>query len=208
MEKTKQALGGGRTAKVPAAPGSISREMAEKSVDEWMPYVRESLIQAIMDPKQHRDIGKVLAQAAEVYVNTQLCEMSGRKIAPIVGEPYDNRTCDDGPDVRGQVKFRMGDWHFETTRRNSKKNAETNGTGHVAYRKEEFDMVSIFVPGPNFGLTGSRVRCIPTEALVDPERPHQLVTRIKKDLQREYDCAEKTAEIIQKMYGKSTPPRG
>lgn len=187
---------------------AISQTDAEKTFDELLPYIRKSVVQAIMDPKQHRDIGKIIAQATELYVNEQLCKMSGRKIDSVVGEAYDNRTCDDGPDVRGQVKFRMSDWHFETTRRNSKKNAETNGTGHVAYRKEEFDMVAIFVPGPTFGITGSRIRCIPTEALVDPEKPHQLVTRIKKDLQREYDTDEKTKEVIQKLYGKPPSPQG
>jgi len=203
MEKSSKKSKSGHTAR-----DSISQVDAEKTFDELLPYIRKSIVQAIMDPKQHRDIGKIIAQATELYVNEELCKMSGRKINSVVGEAYDNRTCDEGPDVRGQVKFRMGDWHFETTRRNSKKNAETNSTGHVAYRKEEFDMVAIFVPGPTFGLTGSRIRCIPTEALIDPERPHQLVTRIKKELQREYDSNEKTVEIIQKLYGKPPLPQG
>jgi hypothetical protein len=31
-------------------------------------------------------------------------------------------------------------------------NAETNGTCHVAYRKDEFDMVAIFKPSPTLEL--------------------------------------------------------
>ena len=44
----------------------MNRSVAEKSADEWMPLIKEWLIRAIMDPQQHRDIGKVLAQATEL----------------------------------------------------------------------------------------------------------------------------------------------
>lgn len=185
-----------------------TREQAEASAEEWMPYVREWLIQAIQDPKQHRDIGKVLAQAAEVYVIRELAKLSQRVITPVVGESYDCKTSDAGPNVRAQVKFRMGDWHLETTRRNSKKNAETNSTGHVAYRKDEFDMLAIFTPSPTFGLAGGQIRCIPSEALVDPNRPHQLVTNIRKSMRQLYDTPEKTLDVIRMMYGTPSPPQG
>ena len=33
--------------------------------------------------------------------------------------------------------------HFETTRRNSKKNKDKNQTGHIAYSSDEFDMVLV-----------------------------------------------------------------
>jgi uncharacterized linocin/CFP29 family protein len=173
-----------------------------------MPYIREWLVQAIQDPSQHRDIGKVLAQAAEVYVIRELARRANRHIVPVVGQAFDCTTADNGPIVRTQVKFRMDDWHFETTRRNSKKNADTNGTGHVAYRKDEFDMVTIFRPGPSFGVTGSTIRCIPSAALIDPARPHQLVTRIRMPLRREYDQDVKTDEVIRQMYGTPLPPPG
>ena len=115
---------------------------------EWVPHLSAWLERAAQDPKQHRDIGKVLAYVCEDHVLGVLREKSGRSIKDIVGESYDAITDDGGPVVRIQVKFRMGDWHFETTRRNSKKNADTNSTGHVAYTVDEFDMVVIFIPGP------------------------------------------------------------
>jgi hypothetical protein len=166
--------------------------------------MRSWLVQAIMDPKQHREIGKVLAYAAEVYVNKWLSEKTGRPIKDVTGKSWDGVTDDDLPQVRNQIKFRMDAWHFETTRRNSQKNAGTNSTGHVAYRKDEFDMVAIFKPGPNFGLTGSTIRCIPVSALINPAKPDQLITNIPTPIRKIYDNAEKTLEVIKTLY--QTPP--
>jgi len=181
-----------------------SRIQAETAADEWMPYIREWLVCAILDPKQHRDIGKVLAQASEIVSSQKLSEAAGRPLKLVVGESFDSRTDDDKPVVRAQHKFRMGDWHFETTRRNSKKNEDTNGTGHVAYRATEFDVCTIMVPGPHFGVTGSYIRCIPTTALLNPKKPDQLVTTINAKTRNTYDNADKTLEVIKQLY--QTPP--
>ena len=183
---------------------SITKEEAEKSATEWCgpspSPVRNWLVQAIMDPKQHRDIGKHLAMPSEIYVNEWLSGKSGRPIKNVTGVSWDGITDDDKPKVRNQIKFRMDAWHFETTRRNSAKNAETNGTGHVAYRKEEFDMVAIFKPSPTFGLTGSTIRCIPTSALINPLKPDQLITNIPMPIRRIYDNEAKTIEVIKTLY--------
>ena len=184
---------------------------AEAAVSEWIgpscacttesnSLMRNYLVAAFMDPKQHRDIGKFLANVAEIHVNKWLSEQSGRLIHTVVGEPYDGETRDDKPKVRNQVKFRMDAWHFETTRRNSQKNADTNSTGHVAYRSDEFDMVAIFKPGPHFGITGSSIRCIPTSALINPLKPGQLVTGINAATRKLYDTDVKTAEVIKALY--------
>jgi hypothetical protein len=191
----------------PSAPATIDAAAAAAAAAEWIgnqegpSLMRDYLVGAIMDPKQHRDIGKVLANVAEIHVNKWLSEQSGRTIHTVVGEPYDGETRDDKPKVRNQVKFRMDAWHFETTRRNSQKNAETNSTGHVAYRADEFDMVAIFKPGPHFGITGSSIRCIPASALVNPDKPGQLVTGINASTRKLYDSDEKTAEVIKLLYG-------
>lgn len=185
---------------------AITQAEAEVAVSEWIgstdsnSLMRNYLVAAFMDPKQHRDIGKVLANVAEIHVNKWLSEQSGRPIYTVVGEAYDGETRDDKPKVRNQVKFRMDAWHFETTRRNSQKNAETNSTGHVAYRSDEFDMVAIFKPGPHFGITGSTIRCIPVSALVNPLKPGQLVTGINAATKKLYDCSTKTAEVIKALY--------
>jgi hypothetical protein len=179
---------------------TISRESAEKSADEWIPIIREWLIHAIMDPEQHRDIGKVLAQATEIVGVNILNEMSGRTNKIVVGKSYDSITDDPGKIVRCQIKFRMGDWHFETTRRNSQKNVDTNSTGHVAYRKDEFDMVAIFTPSSTFGISGSKMRCIPVDALINPEKPEQIVTRISSGVKKVYDSDSKTQEVINRLF--------
>ena len=183
---------------------SISREDAEKSATEWVgpepSPMRDWLVLAIMDKKQHRDIGKVLAYVSEIHVNKWLSEKSGRPVKNITGESWDGITDDDEKIVRNQIKFRMDAWHFETTRRNSAKNAETNGTGHVAYRKDEFDMVAIFKPSSTFGITGSIIRCIPVSALINPAKPDQLITSIPMAIRKVYDNEEKTLEVIKTLY--------
>jgi len=186
------------------AMSSISREDAEKSATEWLgdspSIMRDWLVSAIMDEKQHRDIGKVLAYTSEIHVNKWLSEVSGRPISTITGKSWDGITDDDKKKVRNQIKFRMSDWHFETTRRNSVKNAETNGTGHVAYRNDEFDMVAIFKPSLTFGITGSTIRCIPVSALINPSKPDQLITNIPMTIKKIYDNEEKTLEVITSLY--------
>lgn len=190
---------------------TITKEDAEKSADEWVGSgespMRTWLVNAIMDPKQHRDIGKVLAYVAEIHVNKWLTEKTGRPVKNVVGESYDGKTDDDKPCVRNQIKFRMDAWHFETTRRNSQKNAETNSTGHIAYKKDEFDMLAIFKPSPTFGITGSTIRCIPVSVLVNPKKPDQLITTINANIRKVYDCDTKTEEVIRLLYQTPSLPQ-
>ena len=183
---------------------NISREEAEASATEWLgpspSLMREWLVSAIMDKEQHRDIGKALANVVEGHVNKWLSQKSGRSIKNVVGKSWDGITDDDGPVVRNQIKFRMDAWHFETTRRNSKKNSDTNSTGHVAYRNDEFDVLAIFKPGPAFGITGSTIRCIPVSVLINPTKPDQLITGIPIAIKRMYDDEAKTLEVIKQLY--------
>jgi hypothetical protein len=102
--------------------------------------------------------------------------------------------------VRTQIKFRKDAWHFETTRRNSQKNAETNSTGHIAYKKNEFDMVAIFKPSSTFGITDSTIRCIPVSELVNPAKPDQLITTINASIRKVYDCDAKTNEVLDLLF--------
>ena len=189
-------------------PGSL--EEAEASATEWLgpspSLMRTWLVSAIMDRGQHRDIGKALANVVEGYVNEWLSQKSGRPVKTIVGKSWDGITDDDKPAVRNQIKFRMDTWHFETTRRNSKKNAETNSTGHVAYRNDEFDMVAIFKPGPAFGITGSTIRCVPVSALINPTKPDQLISGIPAAIRKIYDNEAKTDEVIAALYQTCQTP--
>jgi len=187
-----------------------SLEEAEASVTEWLgpspSLMRTWMVSAIMDREQHRDIGKALANVVEGYVNDWLSQQSGRRIKTVVGKSWDGITDDDKPAVRNQIKFRMDAWHFETTRRNSKKNAETNSTGHVAYRNDEFDMVAIFKPGPAFGITGSTIRCIPVSALINPTKPDQLISGIPAAIRKIYDNEAKTLDVIAALYQTCQTP--
>lgn len=178
----------------------ITTTDAEKSAEEWLgqgeSLMKTWLVNAIIDKKQHRDIGKILANVSELHVNKWLSEKTGKEVKSVVGESYDSIL---GDKVRIQIKFRMDAWHFETTRRNSKKNEDTNSTGHVAYKTDEFDLLVIFKPGPTFGITGSSIRCIPIDALINKKKPNQLVTNISSSIRKIYDNDEKTDEIIQNL---------
>jgi hypothetical protein len=178
----------------------ITKEEAEKSCDEWLGTenspMRTWLTNAIMDSHQHRDIGKVLAYVAESHVIKWLETKSGRTIKSVIGESYDGKTNDSKPPVRIQIKFRMKYWHCETTRRNCKKNTETNSTEHVAYKKDEFDILAIFKPSPTFGISGSTIRCIPVSCLINPKKTDQLITNIHSKIRKEYNCDKKTDEVI------------
>ena len=184
---------------------NITREEAEISATEWLgsspSIMRDWLVGAIMDKEQHRDIGKALANVAEIHISKWLTEKSGRNVKCVTGKSWDGITDDENkPKVRVQFKFRMSNWHFETTRRNSKKNENTNSTGHVAYSKDEFDMVAIFKPSSSFGITGSTIRCIPVTALINPSKPEQLVTNIAMPIRKIYDNDAKTEEVIKMIF--------
>lgn len=182
----------------------VSEEDVERSATEWFgkepSLMRSWFVQAVSDPMQHRDIGKVLAYATELHVNRVLSEQSGRSIQAVFGKSYDGETTDPGPKVRHQIKFRStGSWHLETTRRNSTKNKAYNDTGHVVYRKEEFDLLVIFIPGKAFGLTGSKLRCIPVSDLIDPQKPHQLRTNLNP-LKKVFDKDDISLQVVRTIY--------
>lgn len=200
VEKLSGTVAEVKTVAKKTAKTDISEEDANAAASEWAgseeSITKRWLRNAILDQKQHRDIGKFLAPVCEEYVIARLSEMTGRTIKQVVGESYDAITDDDKPPVKIQIKFRMGAWHLETTRRNSQKNAETNGTGHIAYKDDEFDLLAIFKPSGTFGITGSTIRCIPVSEIRNPAKPGQLVTQINGPLRRSYDSDEKTAEVI------------
>jgi hypothetical protein len=75
------------------------------------------------------------------------------------------------------------------------------------YKRDEFDMIAIFIPGPTFGITGSAVRCIPVDVLVNPEKPDQLISSIPAKIRREYDCDAKTDEVLKRLYQTPDAPR-
>lgn len=184
----------GQTTQSKQRLSKINIDAAEKSAREWVgdsdSPMKRWIVSAITDPKQHRDIGKVLAYVAEIHVANWIHEKLGRPIKNVHGMPYDAITDDDEIPIKYQIKFRMHTWHLETTRRNSEKNKDTNHTGHIAYKKGEFDVLVIFKPGPSFGLSDSTIRCIPAHVLINPKKPDQLITNIPSKIRKIYDCDE------------------
>jgi hypothetical protein len=172
----------------------------EQSATEWFgaepSVMRNWFVQAVKDPKQISDIGKILSPGAEFYMNEWLTKKTGRLIKNVTCKPYDGITVDDGPVVRHQSKFRTNDWHMEVTRRQK----GASDTGRDKYASGEFDVMVIFVPGPCFSLSHARIRCIPVKALIDPKKPSHLVARVPAKIRRMYDTDEKTDEVIQSTW--------
>lgn len=185
---------------------SFTDEECNRSATEWFgstpSLARTWFYNAVRDPKQHRDIGKVLAYFAEEHVKEYIMMKTGRSVRSVYGESYDGVTT-DGPKIRHQVKFRKDTWHLETTRRNSVKNQDTNKTGHVAYRTDEFDVLVIFIPGPAFGVTGSKVRLIPTTDLINPNHPNQLMTNADR-LKLRFNNDAASDVVLQQLYTITT----
>jgi len=179
----------------------INQEQAELSASEWVgegkSILNELLVSCIKNPKKHKNIGKILASASEIVVCNWLVEKTNRPYKIVDNKPYDIVLDEDGENkTRIQVKFRMGNWHLETTRRNSKKNKDTNSTGHVVYKVDEFDYLAIFKPSSTFGISDSKIRLIPVSALINPDKPDQLIPRINKNLRIKYDMDEMTEDIL------------
>ena len=87
--------------------------------------------------------------------------------------------------IRIQVKYRNTDFHFETTRRNSKKNANNNDTGHVSYSPTEFDgVLGILMNNEMTDALPSQEKFvfIPTCELIHKKKPNTLVSRIPDKL--------------------------
>ena len=182
----------------------ITPELAEFGATEWCgdndSIVKQQLISAILDREQHRGIGKVLAPASEMVVRDWLVDQTGLEMGIIHGKPYDIETMHG---TRIQVKFRYNQWDLETTRRHSKKNQDTNASGHVVYREDEFDVLAVFIPGPGFGRTGSRIRLVPVDELVNPNKPDELVTKVRANIRRKYDDDEMTRKVIRRLFHRT-----
>lgn len=179
----------------------ITPELAEFAATEWFgdsdSIMKRCFISAILDPIQHRGIGKILAPAAEEVVRDWLIDQTGLEMGIIQGKPYDIETMHG---TRIQVKTRYNEWALETTRRNSNKNQDTNASGHVVYREDEFDVLAVFIPGPGFGRTGSRIRLVPVDELVNPKKPDELVKKVPQPIRRKYDDDEMTRKVIRRLF--------
>ena len=135
-------------------------------MENWENYLLKSFNSMVSD-NNTTEIGKLISPASELIVSDKLNSL-GIQNKQIQKRPFDLIT-DSG--IRIQVKFRIKDFHFETTRRNSKKNIKNNKTGHISYRTNEFDFV-IFIKPTNFNFT--LINCdftvIPTFELTNVSR--------------------------------------
>tara|TARA_R100000657_G_C4645848_1_gene90945 strand:+ start:41 stop:601 length:561 start_codon:yes stop_codon:yes gene_type:complete len=149
----------------------------------WHDALLESVVDMINEGNT-KDLGKIFQDAAEKLVNKRLNEEGIRS---------QKMTC-DGYDLltekykRVQVKYRYVNGktpysrqlHFETTRRNSKKNeGAASESGHVSYSLDEFDYVAPVIVHGSKGqtpadylnsLNTAKILLIEVADLKDPER--------------------------------------
>lgn len=171
----------------------------------WDTYILHAHKRMIHN-KNTKEIGKLRANAAEYvivdWLNTFL-QQHGYWATWIAIHAEDEKQCREfklegsdpnssGFDIyllnkvlheykRIQVKYRNSDFHFETTRRNSKKNENKNTTGHVVYSADEFDIligVCTFNNLSNKLPTSNNISIIDINILKDPNNPENLISKI------------------------------
>ena len=171
----------------------------------WDTYILHAHNRMINN-KNTKEIGKIRANAAEYFVVDWLnnfLQKNGYEPKWITIHAEDVIQCSkfelkssdpnsSGFDIyllnrnthkyfRIQVKYRNSDFHFETTRRNSKKNENKNTTGHVVYSADEFDIligICTFNNLSNELPTDKNISIIDIDILKDPKNPENLISKI------------------------------
>lgn len=151
-----------------------------------------------------RDVGKILQFANEIFIRKWIKDFCGIDNDKVENDEFGNEPSWDinmypsskrSRIVRVQAKFRGGKsksgmptLHMENTRRVSKKNlGDASSSGHVAYSKDEFDVVVFTIPREDIFTTEHwEVLAIPTYELIDPKYPNYLCRRVSSALYKKY----------------------
>jgi hypothetical protein len=150
-----------------------------------------------------KDYARVVGSIGDRYIKEFLEENTSIEFVNSYDEDNKRNANESGYDLltsnnnRIQVKVRHyygkrptdRQLHFETTRRNSKKNIGFQSTsGHIAYGSNEFDMVFIMlIPvGKEFrNRKFWHYACIDNDELIDPNNSDFLMTKISADALRD-----------------------
>jgi hypothetical protein len=154
----------------------------------------------LIELKQFRDLGKILAESNEYIQKDWINENTFLKVkkrddSDLNGSGYDLITFDDLMRIQG--KIRSGEFHLEQTRRKSKKNENSSVTGHVSYSVGEADVYLFSRPDKDeySNLEKWSFIAIPEEVLIDPNNPEYLITNIPKKIWSKYlGCPSKVLE--------------
>jgi len=166
----------------------------------WEEYLL-SAFSSMVNRKDIREIGKILAIANEYYQKDWINENTKLKVDRV--EEMDKGNDGSGYDllsstgVRIQSKFRSNQLHFENTRRSSKKNiGKAMKTGHVAYKIDEADIVLITRPNNDYiNLKSASLIAIPMKELEDLNNVGFCRTRIPSEVVKKYEG--KTIEVLE-----------
>ena len=147
-----------------------------------------------------KDYARVIGSVGDKYIKEFLEDNTSIKFVDSYEKDTNRDANESGYDLltstnkRIQVKVRHyygkgptdRQLHFETTRRNSKKNIGFQSTsGHIAYGVNEFDIVFIIlIPvGKEFrNRKFWHYVCINKEELIDPDNSNFIMTKISSDI--------------------------
>ena len=190
----------------------LNRILNGRTRYKWTDYITLSH-DKMLEQKNSKEIGKLRAYATELMVCDHLNDHMERhgidgicihndelsKHAELLAKHeiildpnqsgYDLLlvTFDTGVCHKIQVKHRNTSIHLETTRRNSKKNADKNATGHVSYSSNEFDYLIVVKGKFDESVDMERDLIIfPTSAIVNKDKPDVLQTSINKKQEQHY----------------------
>jgi hypothetical protein len=159
----------------------------------------------LVESKQLRDLGKILAESNEYIQKDWINENTSLKVKKrddnnFNASGYDLITFDGLMKIQG--KIRVGTLHLEQTRRKSKKNENSSNTGHVSYSKGEADIYLFSRPDKDeySNLEKWEFIAIPEEVLVDPNNPNYLITTIPKKIWSKY--VDQPNEVLENKYNK------
>jgi len=112
--------------------------------------------------------------------------------------------------VKGITDFSQ-QTHFETTRRNSKKNQNQNQSGHIAYDPSEFDWVFVTLCNVRENLSRRNdirqwsFSCVPVQELINPQYGC-CATKISSDLLLKYKVNFNDPDLLDKLFKPFEPP--
>ena len=186
--------------------------ITETDVKNWLKENNKSLFylwaaqDSLAEDMNLQDLGKLFAepneQIAKDWINAKtILNVKQRDDfdEDKDGSGYDLISMDGSFKI--QSKLRAKDLHLEQTRRHSKKNINSGGTGAIVYSVGEADVFMFSRPEIDDYLNIDKWTyiVIPESELIDPNNPKYLRPRVNKSLWARYIGRAK--EVLETEYG-------
>jgi hypothetical protein len=163
--------------------------------ESWEPYVLAAL-RKVQEEENTREFGKLVQYGNEELQKDWINYNTALNLVPRKDNDHNESSYDLVTEnfLRIQSKIRSGELHLENTRRHSNKNAgAASKTGHTAYSVGEADVYIFTMPKDKKdkksfmqSTNGVEILAIPEHALIDPNNPGFLKTRVLAGVVKEY----------------------